>query len=327
MNDPKKAALEELLKNHTNSKEFTNEDVVKKTASLFLFLSDGFIRRASNETFYLLPYKDISTFVFSNDCVWKSEAFSSFTSTVFDEMQKLEEYSKSPYSAYLSECYNKLTQHISLAYIQKDHIAEVASNANIAAKKAQIAAEKSKEMQKDMMVNYITILGIFASIIFTLFGGVNLISATVKLLEANSRWPYLTFIISLLMICFLTLLNMMATWITSINNLKNELKKKRKEEAGEKNQWYNPLTWDFYTKAVSCFLIVLLVSLCGMYLVNKENLFSITTETTTKNIPKNEEQTNKLITKLKPENENKEITVVEKFTLSNHSNEKSPDKE
>ncbi|EXC51239.1 hypothetical protein J529_2100 [Acinetobacter baumannii 99063] len=75
------------------------------------------------------------------------------------------------------------------------------------------------------------------------------------------------------------------------------------------------------------FLVILLISLGGMYNVNKENLFSITTETTTKSVPNVEENTNKPATKLESEDKNKEITVVEKITLSNHPNEKSSDKE
>ena len=63
-----------------------------------------------------------------------------------------------------------------------------------------------------------------------------------------------------------------------------------------------------------------------MYLINKENLFSITKETTTKNASKAEGESGP-VEKAKYENQNKEVTVVEKFTLSNHLNEKNSDKE
>lgn len=113
-----------------------------------------------------------------------------------------------------------------------------------------------------------------------------------------------------------------------MSNLKNALEK----HSNVANQHlahhcWKVCQWDFYTKSVSFFLVILLISLGGMYNVNKENLFSITTETTTKSVPKVEENTNKPATKLESEDKNKEITVVEKITLSNHPNEKSSDKE
>ncbi|WP_448760821.1 hypothetical protein [Acinetobacter tandoii] len=196
------------------------------------------------------------------------------------------------------------------------------------AEKAEKLAEEADAQAKSTIANYISILGIFASIIFTLFGGVNLIGSTVKLLETNSRLPYLVFVVSLLMICLLTLLNMMVKWVNSMSNLKNALEKR--SNVANQNP-HHPCrkvwSWDFYTKSVSFFLVILLISLGGVYNVNKENLFSITTETTTKSMPKVEENTKKQAAKLESEDKNKEITVVEKFTLSNHSNEKSSDKE
>ncbi|MFV5384333.1 hypothetical protein [Acinetobacter junii] len=85
------------------------------------------------------------------------------------------------------------------------------------------------------------------------------------------------------------------------------------------------MSWGFYTKSVSLFLLILLISL-GAFIINKENLFSITKETTTKNASK-AEGGNGPVEKTKYENQNKEVTVVEKITLSNHLNEKSSDKE
>ncbi|MEZ2902542.1 hypothetical protein ACBQ24_07310 [Acinetobacter terrestris] len=208
-------------------------------------------------------------------------------------------------------------------------IQKIAEKTESTAQHAQKLANEADAQAKSTIANYISILGIFASIIFTLFGGVNLIGSTVKLLEVNSRWPYLTFIIALLMICLLTLLNMMVKWITSMNNLKNTLDKMQKEEEKntKKRHCCNPLSWDFYTKSVSCFLIILVISLGGMYKVNKENLFSLTKETTTKEMPKSEKKSDKQFDQLKPESQNRETTVVEKITLSNHANIKSSDKD
>jgi uncharacterized integral membrane protein len=244
------------------------------------------------------------------------------------------------------KCLTKFRRHIYLAATQKNYIKKVtqeeaktartiANKAKSDSEKAEKLAEKAEKLAEDAdlqakstIANYISILGIFASIIFTLFGGVNLIGSTVKLLEVNSRWPYLTFIIALLMICLLTLLNMMVKWINSMSNLKRALDKQNKEDnvTAGKCYWYKPWTWDFYTKAVSFFLLILLISMCGMYHVNKENLFSITKETTTKNVPKAEEN-NKPADKSKSENQNKEVTVVEKITVSNHANDKDSDKD
>lgn len=263
------------------------------------------------------------------------------------------------------KCLTKFRRHIYLAATQRNYIKKVTQEEaktarNIAqsaqeisrkaegiSAKAELLAQKSEQLAteadhqaKSTIANYISILGIFASIIFTLFGGVNLIGSTVKLLEVNSRWPYLTFIIALLMICLLTLLNMMVKWINSMSNLKRALENQNmSENAGVKEfNWCEPKTWDFYTKSVAGFLIILIVSLVGMYSVNKENLFTLTTETTTKTPPMVEENTPQKPTgvegnipkadlKQESNGEAKEITIVEKFTLSNHSNEKSSDKE
>lgn len=222
-NDARKIALESLLKYHCDSTKFGNGVVIDQAASLFVFLSDEYVRKASNETFYFLPYREITNFIFENECKFNSDEFLSFTSVVYEKMQTLSEYNQSPYKDYLGECYNKLTLHISLAQVQKNQIIRVTENAYKVAKKAEKIAEDADAQAKSTIANYISILGIFASIIFTLFGGVNLIGSTVKLLEVNSRWPYLTFIIALLMICLLTLLNMMVKWVNSMSNLKRAL--------------------------------------------------------------------------------------------------------
>ncbi len=243
----------------------------------------------------------------------------------------------------INKVLDKLFRHLRLALFQKQYFMSAADSAKTVSNQAEKTAKEAQRIAKiaedlateadaqakSTIANYISILGIFASIIFTLFGGVNLIGSTVKLLEVNSRWPYLTFIIALLMICLLTLLNMMVKWITSMNNLKNALERQNKDSSGnnENYSWCKPLTWDFYTKSVFFFLVILGISLCGMYKVNKENLFSLTKETTTKETPKSEKKSDKQLDQSKPESQNRETTVVEKITLSNHSNENSSDKE
>lgn len=326
-----------FIKRHLNPDDFNKKTVVEETAAMFSVLVDEYVKKAADETFYNLPYKDISSLVFNDKSgEIKPDTYNGFITTVTEEISNtFDLYGLSTKQDHVIACYEKFASHIELALIQKQFMLDSANEANriatIAHNQAEYAkkqAKKAKDMSSGMITNFVTILGIFASIIFTLFGGVNLIGSTVKLLEVNSRWPYLTFIIALLMICLLTLLNMMVKWINSMSNLKRALEKQNKEDnlIARKCYWYRPWTWDFYTKAVSCFLIILLISMCGMYSVNKESLFTITKETTTKNLPMAAEN-NKPADKSKLESQNKEVTVVEKITVSNHANDKNADKD
>ncbi|OOW44924.1 hypothetical protein B2J63_10055, partial [Acinetobacter baumannii] len=317
-----------LIDLHLDSSSFNKSEIVDKAAYLFSLFEADFVQKTNHETFYNLPYKEISVRIFkSNINEIQSNTLDSFANTVKEVLVDKYKQSSNDFE-HLLKCYEKFTHHIELAFIQKQFIQEASNDALIIAKRAEGIANEADAQAKSTIANYISILGIFASIIFTLFGGVNLIGSTVKLLETSSRLPYLVFIVSLLMICLLTLLNMMVKWVNSMSNLKNALEK----HSNAANQHlahhcWKVWQWDFYTKSVSFFLVILLISLGGMYNVNKENLFSITTETTTKSVPNVEENTNKPATKLESEDKNKEITVVEKITLSNHPNEKSSDKE
>ncbi|WP_151867956.1 hypothetical protein [Acinetobacter soli] len=317
-----------LIDLHLDSASFHKNDIVDKAAYLFSLFEADFVQKTNHETFYNLPYKEISVRIFeSNINEIQSNTLDSFANTVKEVLVDKYKNSSNDFE-HLLKCYEKFTHHIELAFIQKQFIQKASKDALDIAKKAEDLANEADAQAKSTIANYISILGIFASIIFTLFGGVNLIGSTVKLLEVNSRWPYLTFIIALLMICLLTLLNMMVKWINSMSNLKKALDNHNGGGgATGDGHWYKPWTWDFYTKSIAFFLVILLISLGGMYKVNKENLFSISTETTTKSILKAEEGAKKPATKLESEDKNKEITVVEKITLSNHLNGKSTDKE
>lgn len=85
-------------------------------------------------------------------------------------------------------------------------------------------SEEAKKIYNDMLVNYITILGIFASIIITVFGGINLANATVKLLQSEYDLPMLVFVVSILMIGFLSILIVLITWISSLQDRSKENK-------------------------------------------------------------------------------------------------------
>ncbi|ENW5232634.1 hypothetical protein [Acinetobacter baumannii] len=317
-----------------------------------------------------IPYEDITTYIYSYSGEINSEAvgerLDAFSNMLKDEVKILEEFE----AVKVEKAYKKFVRHLKLAIAQKDYFVSINKEANKSAqlaqesatkalnlagkanetlntakstsakaqevaKNAQLLANEADAQAKSTIANYIAILGIFASIIFTLFGGVNLISATVKLLEANSRWPYLTFIIALLMICLLTLLNMLIKWVNSINNLKDELEKRGIQSTSQPieingNIFKKICGLDFYTKSVICFLAILLISLGGMYKIKKENFFSFSTETTSKHLEGN---SNKNLRntgdKLKNKNtDNIEKTVIEKYTVSNKAgNEKSEQKD
>lgn len=138
---------------------------------------------------------------------------------------------------------------------------ETVGHAKRAAKKAEDIASSTRQMAHDandqikeakkssesMMVNYVTILGIFATIIITVFGGINIIGSTVKLLEDNSKLTYLVFIVSFLMICLLVLIRTLTSWISSLNNYRED-----------KVIVDSPKS--FFKTSVVCFLIVVVVS-------------------------------------------------------------------
>lgn len=98
----------------------------------------------------------------------------------------------------------------------------VASNAQRLANEANDQIKETKKSSESMMINYVTILGIFATIIITVFGGINIIGSTVKLLEGNSKLTYLVFVVSFLMICLLVLIRMLTSWISSLNNYRED---------------------------------------------------------------------------------------------------------
>lgn len=261
------------------------------------------------------------------------------------------------------KCLTKFRRHIYLAATQKNYInkitqqeaktarniansaQEISRKAEKLSIKAEMLAQKSEQLATDAdnqakstIANYISILGIFASIIFTLFGGFNLISSTVKLLETSSRLPYLVFIISLLMICLLTLLNMMVKWVNSVSNLKNALEGQiNNATQGVKRNWWEVWKWDFYTKAVSVFLIATGLSLAGMYFVKKEPFFSFTKEVTSE-VKESQEIGSKLEPKENPETlkntetskgsgeNDQEVKIIKTLTISNQPNRDNDDK-
>lgn len=253
-----------LINLHLNPSFFHDEDVVKEAAYLFTLLENEFVDEISDETFYKLPYKQISIEVFNSNLLdIQSNTLEGFTNTVKEKIE--DEYkSECKNIDHLLKCYEKFIEHISLAFTQKQFIQRVAANAKTKAEQAEEIAQKASNLSgrvnetlqhakqsakraedvasraqslaneandkmietrkasEAMMVNYVTILGIFATIIITVFGGINIIGSTVKLLEGNSKLAYLVFVVSFLMICLLVLIRTLTSWISSLNNFKED---------------------------------------------------------------------------------------------------------
>jgi len=124
---------------------------------------------------------------------------------------------------------------------------DVSSNAQRLANEAHEQIKETRKFTENMMVNYVTILGIFATIIITVFGGINIIGSTVKLLEGSSKLTYLIFIVSFLMICLLVLIRTLTSWISSLNNFKED----KVLDSSPKS---------FFKTSVLCFLAVVVVT-------------------------------------------------------------------
>jgi hypothetical protein len=78
------------------------------------------------------------------------------------------------------------------------------------AQKAQKDAEESK-------TQFVTILGIFASIIIALFGGMSLVKAAVELLTNEGSLPVFVFAVSVLLLSFTLLIMLLTSWILALN--------------------------------------------------------------------------------------------------------------
>lgn len=242
--------LDELINNHLNIKNYLDRKVVERTANLFISFEAQFVSNVGGETFYKPPYKEITINIFYSDCdEMHTNAFQGFCTTVSEVLAEL--CQEHPSASHIIDCYEKFTHHISLALIQKQFIlssvrdvedtvkkvtniatratgiakeaSKVSGLAKHTAREAQSASENAKtiaaraqEVFDNSLVNYITILGIFASIIITVFGGISLTNATVKLLESEHDLPMMVFVVSFLMIGFISILIVLITWISSL---------------------------------------------------------------------------------------------------------------
>jgi hypothetical protein len=219
--------LKELILNHIDIAKYHDKAVVESTAALFLLLGEDYINNSTGETFYKLPYKDISVCIFdSNFKNIQTNNFNSFVETVVEQLY-LQYKGDLERIEHIKECYDKFTHHILLVQVQKDFMLRSATNANNIAieanKNAKIATDLSNDAKKlydGMMVNYITILGIFASIIITIFGGMQIISATTGLLQADIKLATLILVLSLLTLLIVLILSILLNWISNLKDSK-----------------------------------------------------------------------------------------------------------
>lgn len=107
------------------------------------------------------------------------------------------------------------------------------------------SAHKAQKDAEDSKTQFVTILGIFASIIVALFGGMSLIRATVELLQDNGNLLVLVFVTSILLLSFSLLIILLTSWISS---LKSE----------QESKYYYVLRW------MTLFILTIIAIVCGV---------------------------------------------------------------
>lgn len=211
------------------------ELIYKHKDSLIKIKSDGSVN-------FNLPYDKIANEIYNHKKFIDFESLDSFVSTVYSYIEAKETHQILAHSIKSKEydqilvCYRKFTRHILLALRQRNFIFEVtkeaqriATEAAETAKEVQKLAKQTKKEIQTSMVNFVTILGIFATIIFALFGGVNLVSAVNNLLASahRPRLAVILFLMSILVITITTFLILLMTWLNEMKGLEHkELKPK-----------------------------------------------------------------------------------------------------
>lgn len=176
-----------------------------------------------------IPYDDITSFIYGFDQEINLEDLDTMMELL--ESAYIIRYPLDPTTGKKHEnhrCLSKFRKHIFLAATQKQYVAQIAQDlartANQVAQEAKEQAETAKKMYNEMMVNYITILGIFASIIITIFGGMQVISATTGLLQANISLATLILVLSFLAILIILILAILLNWISNLKESKRSNK-------------------------------------------------------------------------------------------------------
>lgn len=244
-------SLDKLVNYHLKpSDTLGNRRFITYCAAFFIKEVPAYIVTDCGETFYDIPYDRITEIVFNEECVIEKSELDDLKSTISeridqylvekgiseDILQKLKHVPCSENETiedncrkHLLACYRKFVGHIGLAAIQKAFILNAADRADRIAKEAEKTARQATEAARQSLKNtensttqFVTILGIFASIIVALFGGMSLVKAAVELLTSEGSLPLFVFVVSVLMLSFSCLIVLLTTWITSLNKEKSE---------------------------------------------------------------------------------------------------------
>lgn len=115
----------------------------------------------------------------------------------------------------VSESATDMAAKVDTALNNADQASNVARGALNEAIKARTETENTS---KNIITQFVSILGVFAAIIAALFGGMSLIRGAVDLLEQTSSLMVLSLVIALLLTCFSFLLILLMNWINSIRD-------------------------------------------------------------------------------------------------------------
>lgn len=226
-----------------------------------------------------IPYEDITKLIYDADVDFlgldqKFQGFEFVLKEVASKCDLIEQRK-------IEKTYKKLKRHLRLAVAQKQYFQsiteqarasalsadeqskkakETAENAEKEALNAQEVSKKAQAMSDGMITNFVTILGVFATIIITVFGGINIVGATVKLLEGNNKLVYLVFVVSFLMVCLLTLIRLLISWITSIRGVVENDKNISDTDQGKLKYLKYIINSNFYTRSILSFLVVIALS-------------------------------------------------------------------
>lgn len=111
-------------------------------------------------------------------------------------------------------------QAVNQSNTANETVATIKQDISLIQTNTQSALSEAKKAQKDAedsKTQFVTILGIFASIIVALFGGMSLVKAAVDLLTSKGSLPLFVFVVSVLMLSFSALIVLLTSWITSLN--------------------------------------------------------------------------------------------------------------
>lgn len=230
----------ELFETFIRSHFFTDNRIDskegEKLAKNFIFICDnrGFIDSTTGETFYKIPYTELTKTIYEVDS--QNFSITSFTMLrqLIDEKINIilqnaltgehdsdeDIKQRTVIIGHYRSCYHRLVEHILLARTQKEYMEKIASDIDESSKRAIGIAEEAETRSKDITVQFVTILGIFASIIVALFGGMSLIKAAVGLLTNEGSIPIFIFVVATLLLSFTILLVLLTSWITSLNTKK-----------------------------------------------------------------------------------------------------------